>query len=90
MQGNVDSRVAWACCKLGVTRGEDGSPESGGWLRCVVLWWAWVAVSGLKGMRTRFGLVQGLSVALTHGVVPVLIVGGWPYAIFSVTICRRV
>ena len=49
-----------------------------------------VAVSGLKGMRTRFGLVQGLSVALTHGVVAVLIVGGWPYAIFSVTICRRV
>jgi hypothetical protein len=29
-------------------------------------------------------------VALTHGVVAVLIVGGWPYAIFSVTICRRV
>ena len=27
-----------------------------------------VALSGLKGMETRFGLAQGLSVALTHGV----------------------
>ena len=26
-----------------------------------------VALSGLKGMETRFGLAQGLSVALTHG-----------------------
>ena len=49
-----------------------------------------VVVSGLKGTEIPFGLVQGLSVALTHSVVPVLIVGGWSYAIFSVTICRRV
>ena len=26
-----------------------------------------VALSGLKGMETRVGLAQGLSVALTHG-----------------------
>ena len=48
-------------------------------------------VSGLKSApKVPVGQLQGLSVALTHGVVAVLIVGGWPYAIFSVTICRCV
>ena len=49
-----------------------------------------VAGFGPKGTWSPLRRFQGLCGAVTHGVVAVLIGGGWAYAIFSVTICRRV